>query len=159
MDVRPATPGDVEEIREVARTSWTEAYDAVLPDAAIERVMEDWYAPETLRREVDEDVFYVAEEDGIVGFAHAEVDGAEATIHRVYVHPAHWREGFGTELLDRVETELSGRDAVEITLEVLADNPVGLSFYRGHGYETVDRGEIEIAGEPVPRVLMRKEVG
>lgn len=158
MDVRPATADDVDAIRAVARTSWTEAYDVALARDTIETVMDDWYAPETLRRDIADETFYVAEEDGIVGFAHAEVEGDEATIHRVYVHPAHWREGFGTELLDRVETELAGRDVAAVTVEVLAANDIGLSFYRGHGYEVVERGEIEIGGERVERVLMRREV-
>jgi ribosomal protein S18 acetylase RimI-like enzyme len=86
--------------------------------------------------------FVVAEEDGKpVGFAHAgfaptddqsALDPSHGVICAIAVHPAHRREGIGSELLRRCETYLSERGTTHLRAgPVRPDKPFYLGVYGG----------------------------
>ncbi|PSP68210.1 GNAT family N-acetyltransferase [Halobacteriales archaeon QS_1_69_70] len=133
--IRAATPEDAEAVLSVARGSWHAAYDDILGEDAVEAVLEDWYQLGDLRASIGDSTFVVAEHDGtVVGFAHAgpNPDAGDCTyqLYRIYVRPDLWGRAIGGRLLDRVA------DAV-------------LSFYESRGFDRVDAGTVELAGETV----------
>ena len=147
MQCREPTRADVEAIRRVARASWERDYPDIL---SRETVVEEWYGREAIERELDApgSVVLVAEDDDeVVGFAHAVVTGGEATILRVYVHPAYRREGVGGELLERTIDEANDRAAESVRAMVLSANEPGGAFYRNAGFDPVETGETVIGGE------------
>ncbi|MFC4448830.1 GNAT family N-acetyltransferase [Halorussus aquaticus] len=173
-DVRPATTGDVGDVRRVARESWHATYDDILGAEAVESVVDDWYDLFALRQSVEREdgLFLVAEREGdggdaeteLIGFAQSvlgdeeRADDAAAQLPRIYVHPDHWDEGVGSAMLDRVEAWAADRGAERLRLLVLADNEVGNAFYERRGYRAVGERESEFEGETVTDYVREKEL-
>ncbi|PSQ32670.1 GNAT family N-acetyltransferase [Halobacteriales archaeon SW_12_69_24] len=152
--IRPATPEDAQAVLSVARESWHAAYDDILGEGAVDAVIEDWYQLGDLRSSIGDSTFVVAERDGtVVGFAHAgpNPDAGEGTyqLYRLYVRPDLWGQAIGGRLLDRVADAVRAAGGDRFRLGVLADNDVGVSFYESRGFDRVDAGTVELAGETV----------
>jgi ribosomal protein S18 acetylase RimI-like enzyme len=152
MEIRQATGSDVSAVKRVAERSWENDYPEFVSRETIDDTVEDWYAEEKLTEVVDADdaEIFVADDDGIVGFAHAVWDQTEGDILRLYVSPESRREGVGTELLGSVRDELFGRGVDRIRAMVLAENELGNAFYEEHGFERSDENETQIGDEKHP---------
>ncbi|MFC6794453.1 GNAT family N-acetyltransferase [Halobaculum halobium] len=151
MHVREAERGDAEAIASIARASWHAAYGEFLSEEAIDATVDEWYAPETLRRHIAAaGAFLVAmahgepgaegdgvdadDAGGIVGFAHVRYapEVGNVVLRRIYVRPDAWREGIGTALLGAVARRFVD-DHERLSTVVFAENEVGLSFINGTG--------------------------
>ncbi|GAA0725167.1 ribosomal protein S18 acetylase RimI-like enzyme [Halorubrum trapanicum] len=171
MEIRP--PETDAEMRELIRAhglSWREAYDGTLPDAVLDAMTVD-PTPEEVERWADgfsddDSAVFVAVVDGTVrGFVDVRwgaentkpfVDPGEAGVKAIYVHPDRWGEGIGTALLQRGLDALP--DRVEtVRLEAFADNDIGARFYEARGFEQVETGETEIAGETYPTAIYARD--
>jgi GNAT superfamily N-acetyltransferase len=134
--VRDAVVADVPAIRAVARPAWHAVYDDPLGAATVDDLVDSWYEPATLRREVcDNEPFVVAERaGGVVGFARGgrAREDEVATLSRLYVHPDEWGDGVGTALLGAVARRLPV--ATTLRAVALAANEVGHAFYDRHGF-------------------------
>jgi ribosomal protein S18 acetylase RimI-like enzyme len=156
MEIRPATEADVEQITAVAMESWEADYaEDILTSDTAENAATDWYAPERIRAELDQDgtTLLVAERDRrVVGFAHAtwSTETGDGYILRLYVHPDHRRAGVGRTLLDRTCRALAGHDIERINAMVLSANDPGVAFYEGFGFEFADEHETQVGDETVP---------
>jgi len=149
MDVRQAQPDDGKEIRTVARQSMYASY-SMSPDT-IDAAVEEWYDDAAIEDATEDDdrQFLVGERDEeIVAFADAVVVGDDETgdLHWLHVHPDYRGEGVAKTLLDETRDALAERSVDVLRGMVLSDNSEGNSFYRHHGFETVDEREIEIDG-------------
>ncbi|MFP4591215.1 MAG: N-acetyltransferase family protein [Halobacteriales archaeon] len=155
MSIREAGPADVEAIGDVAAASWHAAYDDALGSEAVDRQLARWYAPEAVeRRLAATDHHLLVAEAGarVVGFAHGapSPDGpADAQLVALYVEPERWGEGVGSRLLEALTGRLREDGHHDLWLEVLAENDVGRSFYRSHGFEVLDRYDEVLAGVSV----------
>lgn len=163
VSIRPAAPEDVTAVLRVAERSWQRAYGGFLPERAIDAAMEEWYDADRTRAAVDrEDVsFFVAERDGdVVGFVRGRPSEGEqvVTLGALYVEPERWGAGIGSALLDEFETYWSERGFEQASFRVLAENRVGTSFYRKHGYEAVDETEADLFGETVEERRFRGSI-
>jgi ribosomal protein S18 acetylase RimI-like enzyme len=163
MSIRSATGADVDAVRRVARRSWETDYEDVLTRETATEAVDDWYDPDRIGAELDDDrtLLLVAErtadgEEGeertVVGFAHAtwNEETAEGYILRLYTHPDHRREGVGRALLERTRDELSGRGVERVNAMVLAANDPGAAFYERFGFGFVDERETTIGDESYP---------
>ena len=149
MTIRDAATDDAEAIRAVAQASWEADYPDILSRDTVLKGVEEWYAPDRIRMEVESDdaLIPVAErEERLVGFAHAIEDERGGTILRIYVAPAHRKHGVGGDLLRHARDELDARGVVRVHAMVLADNELGNEFYRRRGFELVEEGETVIDG-------------
>ncbi len=149
MTIREATASDTEAIRSIAETSWNEDYPDIVSRETIEEGFDEWYGTDRLEMELARPMalVLVAEEDGIVGFVHAIVDGDDGVIMRLYVHPDHRGEGIGRDLFRHVRSALQRYDIERIRAMVLAENTLGNQFYRRLGFEMVSEDETTIGGE------------
>lgn len=149
MEIRPATPSDIDGIQHVARRSWDETYADILDPDVIAETVAEWYADETLTEACDEPgvILLVADDDGVVGFCHGVLHEDEGDVLRVYVDPNRWGESIGWELLDRVRNNLEDFNMRRMRATTLADNPIGNGFYREYGFEKTGEGEVEIGGK------------
>lgn len=96
---------------------------------------------------VQRDLFFVALEDGqLVGTVMGGYDGHRGWVYSLAVRPDVRRKGIGTELMRRVERELSRRGCPKINLQVLASNAATVAFYKGLGYAVEER--ISMGKEP-----------
>lgn len=150
MELRQATPEDVEAIRDVAKATWEADYPDILHRETIEEGVEEWYDRDQIEFELGEEdtVLLVAESDNeVVGFAHAVRTRRTGYILRVYVVPEHRQEGVGSELLASARDALLTRGVDSIQAMVLAANEPGNAFYEKFGFERVDEEETVIGEE------------
>lgn len=171
MTIEPATPGDAEAIREVARAAWRADYPVTRETA--EATVEEWYDPERTREAVAADDALVlvarpasddaatdaddpddagdrdATTSAVLGFAHAVLgpDEDEAAILRVYVHPKSRRTALGTALVEATVERLQAEGAERIEAMALAANDAGNAFYRSLGFVLDRTEETTIGGE------------
>lgn len=160
FEIREATPGDVPGILDIAERGWNAAYEHVLSQDAIDAAMDEWYDPDDIRDLIDqEDVaYYVADRDGeVLGYVSGGPgeDEGVAYLGAIYVAPDRWGEGIGSALLDGFESFCRDRGYETVAFNVLAENDVGVSFYRSHGYEAVERRETEVFGDAVEECVFR----
>lgn len=160
ITIRAAVPKDIPAIRRIAERGWNGAYRGILSQETIDTAMTEWYDPDTIREIIErEDVaYFVTEQNGdIVGYASGGPSDEEtiATLGAIYVDPDHWGEGIGTTLLEEFEDfcDHHGYDAIQF--QVLAENNVGMSFYRKHGYNVVEERDTDLFSEPVRKCEFR----
>jgi ribosomal protein S18 acetylase RimI-like enzyme len=150
MEIRAATPEDVEAVQSVARASMQASYGHALDEDLIDDAVSQWYDLDEVTAELEDDstVVVVAVEDGdVVGFAQSYVVTRRdrvGEIDWVHVHPEHRGRGIGTRLLQHVESVLRERDVARVEGRVLAENEAGVDFYEEHGYEQVGERRIRI---------------
>ncbi|WP_049998137.1 GNAT family N-acetyltransferase [Halococcus sediminicola] len=159
--VREATDEDISGIQRVARRSWPETYGKFLTEAAIETILNDWYAADELDGQIatPENVYLVAETDDIGGYASAApTANEEAQLYAIYVDPDHWDEGLGTALLDGVRDRLDDHGIRRLRVEVLAENSVGVSFYESRGFERTSEREREVGSQTLVEYVYYRDV-
>ncbi len=151
MKMREAVPEDAALIREIALAT-TDA------DNARARVMERAYQLEEIVRaissseEAKEQLFIVGETDGdVIGFYHAIDRGDTWEVLRLYLHPAHHRQGLGAELL----THLAGRKRQPVELYVESSNEQALAFLNHQSFVELNRIQEEVYDEPMELVHLR----
>jgi len=161
LSVRRATPADCDAILDIATRAWHDTYDDIVRTATIERALEEWYDPDSVRSAITGDArdYLVAEEEAVVGYLSGEqVDDGRGIIGAIYADPDRRGEGVGTALLDRFESICRDRGCSAIELRALADNDIGGSFYRSRGFEAVETDGTELFGEPVSETVFRRQI-
>lgn len=155
MDFREAERGDIEGVHGVARRSWETDYPAILSRETIVETVEEWYSPERLAFDIESDDAHVivADEDGVVGFAHAMVESEVGTLLRLYVDPDHRASGVGTGLLDTTCETLTEEGCERIEAMVLEANDPGNTFYRTYGFSPERENETTIGEETHDEVV------
>ena len=78
--------------------------------------------------------------DRIVAMGGLVVDGAVGELFRLAVDPDYHRRGYGSTLLDGLETAARDRGVSRLRLTTASRQEAAVSFYRSRGYEEVDRG-------------------
>jgi ribosomal protein S18 acetylase RimI-like enzyme len=155
--LREAEPADVSGIQRVARAGWHAAYDDAMGPGTVDDCIDDWYDRETVAGAItDDDIDYLVAtvEDRVVGYASVgptEDDRPEtvAGLYSIYVHPDRWGAGIGTALLECCTQRLRERGFERLCLRVIANNEVGISFYRSHGFEKTGEETVELKGQSV----------
>lgn len=157
VDIREATLADIAGIRRVARAGWHGTYDDIVGPGAVDAVVDEWYDPSVVREGIERaDVVYlVADDGGVVGYAAGgpASDAPGATLSAIYVHPDRQRDGIGSRLLETLTDRLAAAGFERLRITVLTDNDAGRSFYEEHGFEPVERGTADLAGESVDEVV------
>ena len=160
MEIRPATSGDREAIRNVARETWHDTYDE-LESETIDETIDEWYGDEALKTALSKPgtAFLIAEKDGdLVGFTHGVVSQEEGDVLRMSVHPDHQGEGIGTALYERLREDLQDFNMERMRAIDLASNDGGREFYEEHGFEPTDEDNVEIGGEQRREVVYTLEL-
>lgn len=163
MQIRPAEAEECESIRRVSARSCRAAYDGILDDETLIEMVEDPSFSERIREWLEETgdddrvIYLVAVVDGdttgeaVVGFVQVLTDERtpdrtetdEAFLKSLYVHPNHWGQGIGSQLLEAAVGRLPA-SVTTLSLGVLTDNDIGRSFYEKQGFEPVDTGAYEV---------------
>jgi ribosomal protein S18 acetylase RimI-like enzyme len=163
MELRPATPGDAPAVHAVARESWHAAHDDILGADAVDELVDDWYDLDDLAASIrrEDGHTFLAVVDRVVGFSqgHPTDDGpADAVVTRIYLRPAHWGEGYGSALLERLFDALRADGHESVWLAVLADNNVARSFYDDHGFAVHEERTVVLAGREADDVVLVRDL-
>ena len=79
-------------------------------------------------------LFWLAEENEVIGSAMAGYDGHRGWLYSVGVHPARRGQGLGRALVAHAERELAALGCPKINLQVLEAKPDAVAFWRALGY-------------------------
>lgn len=147
VTVRRATTADIPAFRALGEAVVPPTYGPI--DAAYaQRMLDEWWVPAVFERSLAVNTQLVAEVDGQVvamtsfgrlSASHREfphVSGDREVMWKLYVHPAHQGTGLGSRLLAEVESMVEGD---RLWLEVVDGNDPAFDYYRGKGFEEVER--------------------
>ena len=100
-----------------------------------------WYGETTFFRALRSAMrFCVAEREGQpIGYAFAHLNGPQAHITRLAVHPSHQRQGIGALMLADLIEHARTQGADTFTLNTQTHNENSLRLYRRFGFEPVGR--------------------
>ena len=136
--IRRAHVTDLSSVEAVARATWRVTYVSIIPEDIQRRVLDRWYSPESLRRDLAApgSTFLVAEQDGdVIGFAqYVRRSGEAVELTRIYVLPDRQRSGIGARLLDAALAEFAKQGLRRMTVSVEQDNVSGRRFYETMGF-------------------------
>jgi ribosomal protein S18 acetylase RimI-like enzyme len=145
--VRRATAADIASLVALGRAVVPPTYGPIDP-AYARRMLDEWWVPAVFERSLAVNTQLVVEVDGEVAAmtsfgrlsdSHREfphVSGDREVMWKLYVHPDHQGAGLGTRLLAEVEAMVEGD---RLWLEVVDGNAPAFAFYRGKGFEEVER--------------------
>ena len=163
MEIRPATPDDVEGIGRVHALSRQAAYVGLLPADALalvtpERQAEVWRG--RFEAMPDPHAVYVATDDGLVqGFTVGEAHGRTGLLVALHALPAQHGTGVGQRLHDRFLADLGAWGCTLAELWVLQGNERAQSFYRRNGWTHDGTTKPHtVGGVDVPALRYRRQL-
>ena len=170
--IRPATVDDAERLADIHIASWQAAYAGLLDAEFLDGLSSeraqrtdqwrDWLATESDGRLV---MVAASADDGVVGFAHVGPAGdrdldrrSTVELYAMYLDPAYYRRGFGSELMSAVFEEVRGRGKAEVCLWVMTDNAAARAFYEQHGWAPDGTTSDLCLGITIPSMRYRVEL-
>lgn len=145
--IRQADIQDIPAIRAMADVVFRNTYKEILSPEQMEYMMEMMYSEESLRRQLEEGVFFMDEGRG---YASARPDGAadDGTpryhLEKLYVMPEARKTGLGRELFDTICGWVTSREPrALLELNVNRSNPA-LGFYERLGMARARSGDFPI---------------
>ncbi|ERN40709.1 sortase [Rubidibacter lacunae KORDI 51-2] len=148
-NVRPACPEDGDAIVEIQLAAIAASTADHYCPQQIEALCED----KSHRRDYGEYLF-VAERDGTaLGFG--ALNGPRNTIHAIYVRPEYFRQGIGSQLLERLETEALRRDRPAL---YVCSSRYAEPFYRTCGFHKVGDFAASVRQTSIPCIGMIAEL-
>lgn len=155
------TARDMPGVREVARKTWTDTYEGIIPEGVRKEFVERVYSDTVLAWRGGRGVFLVSEsESGIVGFADFNrpfEDDYVVGLAAIYVLPEEQRRGVGSGLL--LEGVRRFPEAVRLVVRFESRNRAAHRFYERHGFEKVGEFEEDFFGHPSKMVEMSMDLG
>jgi ribosomal protein S18 acetylase RimI-like enzyme len=143
-----------EEVHELLRVTWADAYRGVLPETLIAAAAAQWHSTVTLSRQMKNGqvLFAGYSEDGkLLGMARAaKEDAATLRIYQLYVLPSSQRRGIGRQLLDYCLKQFP--DAKRVVLNVAKGNEKGIAFYRRYGFDFTGETRMKVGEEEIPEL-------
>lgn len=143
MEIRQAISSDACNVAEVHVESWKYAYRGLIPDSILDNLSVEnrtkfWgQAIESGNPQL----LVVEKNSSLVGWvAFGSSRDGDATsqtgeIEAIYIHPSHWRQGFGEGLLSAAKNILIYQNYTCVTLWVLSGNIRATNFYEKQGFQ------------------------
>lgn len=159
--VRWAKADDAAELADAHISSWQKAYAHIFPESflmAMDRTARTRWWRGHIERGAN---VLVSESDGVVGFCSFGVSDDEGwgEIYAIYVHPDHWGNGHGYELLRAGEAALAEQSHERALLWVLEANERGRRFYERQGWTVGKPMRVEeIGGVQVTELRYEKDL-
>ncbi|WP_096271167.1 GNAT family N-acetyltransferase [Paucisalibacillus globulus] len=154
-NIRKARYEDIEQIQDVAKTSWNATYDGIIPLVVQENFLKSAYNDERMKQRIDHSFIFVAEyNDRVVGFANfspVREDG-QVELGAIYLYPEYQGKGIGSALLQQGIKDLDG--IKEIYINVEKNNRIGKTFYDAKGFKIVKEFDDDFDGHILKTVRM-----
>lgn len=143
------TAADVDAVSALARGVWQATYPALIPQAQIDAMLADRYAPERIHEQLDapRQAWWGAKQGyTLAGFAHATLDESGCKIDKLYIHPDHQRHGIGAALLQEIAGWARMQQARRLWLQVNRGNTQAIRAYEKYGFRIVESRVFDIGG-------------
>jgi len=151
MEVRLATPGDIDAFRAFLLEAWRQAGPGALgwtgaSDETISQIVSREYLSSVFGRPGTK-VFIAMSGEGVVGFAsNSKVDDEVIELSGIVVLESMTGRGVGTKLLEASVRAALSDGFNRILVKTEAFNDRAISFYKSKGFETVAQRTVEVEG-------------
>lgn len=166
--IRPAALEDAPRLAEIHIASWQAAYAGLLPADFLARLSaeqerrteqwQDWLSTDSPQRSV----LVAIDDDEVVGFAHTGPSGDKdlkpkqvGELYAMYLDPARFRQGWGSELMTAVFDRLRAAGFTESSLWVMTENGAARAFYENAGWAADGATADQCLGITIPAVRYR----
>lgn len=142
INFRTLNESDIDEVQEVATTSWNDTYKETIPLHVQMRYLHEAYSKQALRQQMIHSHFFIAEtKNKIVGFANFSLVNINGTteLGALYLRPNYKGKGIGTLLLEESLNYIPHVKNVVVYVE--KHNKRAQDFYlrKGFIYEKEDK--------------------
>lgn len=154
LGARWSGPEDCAALAEVRAVAWRYAYAGLIPEPALSRMISRRGAAWWRRLHEGPGKALVAVlGDEVVGYALLARcrSGRGGEIQELYIRPDCQGLGFGSRLFATARAEFRARGLAPLTVWCLAENRIGVAFYRALGGVVTGRG-----AEPFPGACLEK---
>jgi GNAT superfamily N-acetyltransferase len=139
VELRTASAADLPRIADLARLTWRRCYPGIVPEAQIEFMLQDRYAPDTMTAEVASGrlTYTLLTVDGepTAFAAHGSAEApSELKLNQLYVHPDWQGHGLGPRLIAHVEAAARGLGRTALVLTVNRRNSRAVQTYLRQGF-------------------------
>ncbi|RWZ54585.1 N-acetyltransferase [Halobacillus fulvus] len=158
MKIREMNINDVEEVKELARITWLDTYNSILPLHVQKQTLDEAYSQETMDERFRTSHMLVAvDNEKIAGYAFFSYKEAAKVLHleSLYVRPDVQQNGIGKALFDAGVAHFPL--AKRMTLYILKGNE-SLPFYQKLEFEYEKEVENSFSGYPVTFMRMGKRL-
>ncbi|MCP8968425.1 GNAT family N-acetyltransferase [Ectobacillus ponti] len=159
--IRNAVETDIAQVQHVAKASWNETYEGIIPMEIQEAFLRYAYSEDMMKKRMQTSCLLVAERgECIVGFINVSLpdEQKEAELFAIYLLPDHQRVGIGKALL--LAAIRHTPDARSLCVNVERDNFKGQRFYAKQGFEVIDEFDDDFDGHilKTTRMVLRLPV-
>ncbi|RLQ92228.1 GNAT family N-acetyltransferase [Planomicrobium sp. Y74] len=157
--IRNMKAKDIKDVQQVAKTSWNDTYEGIIPALIQENFLNSAYSDEMMKRRLDVSSLYVAEAEAqIVGFANFSKvkEEGEMELGAIYLLPEFQGKGVGTALLN--EGIKNAQNASRVFINVEKENKTGVTFYKAKNFKTLSEFEDDLEGHITIMVRMVKDL-
>ena len=166
--MRRGGPVDVEPIRRLAMTTFTEAFGVDLPPQAFQALLDERFTEAQFQAELADPAFAYAvaeDRDGFQGYAviHAAAAPVPTTapafeLCRIYVRTDLHGTGLGQALMEACLSEIFHRGGRSVWLKVWAGNLRARAFYRRWGFQERGRENVELPSVMLEHLILVRDL-
>ncbi|MBB3109640.1 ribosomal protein S18 acetylase RimI-like enzyme [Paenibacillus phyllosphaerae] len=153
--VRKMRISDIQQVQNVAKTSWNATYNGIIPIEVQERFLESAYNDEMMSRRLERSHIYVAElNKEIIGFANFSFvrNDGKVELSAIYLYPEYQGKGIGSALLKEGINE--SQYVKEVFINVEKENIIGRKFYEAKKFQIVKEFDDDFDGHILKTVRM-----
>ncbi|QUR94471.1 GNAT family N-acetyltransferase [Macrococcoides canis] len=154
--IRNMTEDDISKIQHIAKLSWHDTYEGIIPRHIQENFLDIAYSTSMLEKRLAMTHMYVAEYSGkVTGFANFSKpdDQHISELTAIYILPDYQRLGIGLALLEYGISTLEQIRNIDVIVEKA--NFKGYNFYKKLGFEVLDEFEEDFDGHMLKSIKMR----
>jgi GNAT superfamily N-acetyltransferase len=148
LSIRPGDLDDINTIGFLAQQIWPETYGSILPDEQLQYMLNLFYSPASLRRQMldDRHQFLVLEQgEEPIGFASWSPAGEPGVfkLHKLYVLPGRQGKGLGRTMVQYIFQAIRPMGAKALRLNVNRFNKAR-QFYERMGFAVTKEEDVPI---------------
>jgi ribosomal protein S18 acetylase RimI-like enzyme len=148
LSLRFADIHDINKIVLLAQQIWPATYRNILSAEQINYMMDLFYSPASLKKQIKEDkhsFILIEDEEGYLGFASYSKTKPEGVfkLHKIYVLPTLQGKGIGKAMIDFIVKNIQPLGATRLQLNVNRHNKAR-SFYERLGFSVIQEEDIDI---------------
>lgn len=155
IKIREMKKSDIMDVQQVAKVSWHDTYDGIIPRDIQDRFLHMAYSDEMMNMRFKQSIIMIAEVDHkVIGFVNFSPlnQGGVTELSAIYLCPNVQGKGIGTLLLKAGIHRL--QHVKEIYVNVEKDNKIGINFYRAKGFTVTSEFDDDFDGHVLRTVRM-----
>ena len=142
------SPAELQIIRDIAADVWPKTFAAILSGTQIHYMMQMMYAPQVMEKELADGYhFLIINIDNIPSgyFSWSKTTSpGTAKLHKLYLMQKFHKQGIGSAMLAKAESEIGNAGFSRIRLNVNKHNLPAIKAYQRNGFTTVEKVKIDI---------------